>query len=174
MELGFAVWITGIPASGKSTLAVALLKELETRGVRAARLESDAMRTVLTPKPAYTEDERGCFYGILTWMAGLLTDHGVPVVLDATANRREYREAARGRLARFLEVYVETPLTVCRERDPKGIYRIGGSVPGLQDAYEVPERADVTVRGDRESPEEAARRVIDALQARGWLGPDRR
>lgn len=167
--MSFAIWITGLPACGKSTLASALLDQLAARGVRAARLESDALRTVLTPRPAYTEEEREFFYGVLTWMAGLLTDHGVPVVLDATANRRAYRAAARRRLARFLEVWVDTPLETCRARDPKGIYRTGGAVPGQGAPYEPPESAEVVVRGGVEAPADAAARVVAALVERGWL-----
>jgi len=131
----FAVWITGLPASGKSTLARALAEELAGRGTRVCILESDALRKILTPAPTYEEEERDTFYGAVAHFAGILAAHGVPVVIDATGNRRAYRDRARGRIPNFLEVYVECPLPVCLSRDPKGIYRRGiegtaSDVPG--------------------------------------------
>lgn len=174
IEPGFAVWITGLPASGKSTLAAALARELSARDVNVAVLESDALRRVFTPAPRYDEAERAAFYAAVAHVGRLLTDHGVSVLFDATANRREYRQRARDGIARFLEVYVECPLEVCVARDPKGIYRRGiegaaSGVPGLQSEYEPPLRPDAVVRGDREDPQAAARRVVAVLVSRGYL-----
>lgn len=168
----FAVWITGLPASGKSTLARALAKELGRRGTRVCILESDALRKVLTPAPKYDEAERDLFYGAIVHFAGILTDHGVPVIIDATGNRRAYRNRARTRIPNLLEVYVECPLSVCLSRDPKGIYRRGiegtaPGVPGLSAEYEPPLRPDLVVRGDREDPGDAALSVVEVLAARG-------
>lgn len=170
----FAVWITGLPASGKSTLARALAEELEKRGTRACILESDALRKILTPVPAYDESERETFYGAVAHFAAMLVDHGVPVLIDATGNRRAYRDRARERIPNFLEVYVECPLSVCVSRDPKGIYRRGiegtaPDVPGLTAEYEPPLLPDLTIPGEREDPAEAAREIAETLAARGWL-----
>ena len=174
MEAGFAVWITGLPASGKSTVAAALKKELASREVNVALLESDALRKVLTPQPRYDEEERDVFYGALAHIGQLLTEHGVSVIFDATANRRAYRNRARLAIARFLEVFVDCPLDVCISRDPKGIYRRGrdGSapgVPGLTAVYEPPPSPDVAVRGDAEDPGRAARRIVDKLIETGFM-----
>jgi len=174
MEAGFAVWITGLPASGKSTVAAALIKELAFRGVNVAVLESDALRKVLTPKPRYDEEERNVFYGALAHVGQLLTEHGVSVIFDATANRRAYRDRARHAIARFLEVFVDCPLDVCISRDPKGIYRRGREgnapgVPGMNAIYEPPDSPDVTVRGDAEDPARAARRIVDKLIETGYV-----
>lgn len=174
IEPGFAVWITGLPASGKSTLAAALARELSSRGVNVVVLESDALRRIFTPFPRYDEAERAVFYGAVAHMGRVLAEHGVSVIFDATANRRAHRNRAREGIARFLEVYVETPLEVCVSRDPKGIYRRGiegeaSGVPGLQAEYEPPLRPDVVVRGDREEPGGAARRIAAVLAARGYL-----
>ncbi len=174
-EEAFAVWITGLPASGKSTLAAALARALRELGIDAAVLSSDALRKVFTPNPRYDDEERNVFYASLVHVGRLLTRHGVPVVFDATANRRAYRDEARAAIPKFVEVYVACPLAVCVSRDPKGIYRKGsrgeaGNVPGLQADYEPPLRPEVEVRGDREPPEEAARRVVAALRDRGYLG----
>jgi len=170
----FAIWLTGLPASGKSTVAAELKKQLGWRGVDAAVLESDALRQVLTPQPRYDEAEREIFYRQMVFIGALLSRHGVPVIFDATANRRAYRDAARREIPNFLEVYVECPLELCMARDPKRIYRQGregsaATVPGLQAVYEPPEAPDVRVRGDREAPEEATRRILEKLLEKGFL-----
>jgi len=174
VETGFAVWITGLPASGKSTVTGALQKELALRGLKVAVLESDALRKVFTPRPRYDEEERNVFYGALAHVGQLLTEHGVSVIFDATANRRAYRDRARHAIARFLEVFVDCPLDVCMSRDPKGIYRRGregsaAGVPGMDAVYEPPDAPDVTVRGDVEDPASAARRIVDKLIETGYV-----
>ncbi len=170
----FAIWITGLPASGKSTLTAAVKAQLAGRGVDVAVLESDTLRQVLTPHPHYDEQERETFYRQMVFIGALLTKHGVPVIFDATANRREYRDKARRQIPRFLEVYVDAPLETCMARDPKGIYRAGGkgmssTVPGLQSPYEPPEKPDVVLHGDHEAPEDAAKRVVAYLVETGYL-----
>lgn len=174
MEAGFAVWITGLPASGKSTVATALRKELASLGVNVAVLESDALRKVFTPHPRYDDEERDVFYGALAHVGRLLTEHGVSVIFDATANRRAYRDRARREIARFLEVFIDCPLAVCIARDPKGIYRRGreGSatgVPGIQVDYEPPPSPDVVVRGEAEAPASAAHRIVGKLIEKGYV-----
>lgn len=174
IDPGFAVWITGLPASGKSALARSLVRALAFRGVDAAVLESDLLRRIFTPRPRYDEDEREVFYGAIAHVGRLLADHGVPVIFDATANRRLYRDRARREIARFLEVYVDTPLSVCISRDPKGIYRkaqagAAASVPGLQAVYEAPLHPEVVMKGDQETPDRGAERVIAKLTELGFL-----
>ena len=171
MTPAFAVWITGLPASGKSTVTQALRRRLSALGVEAAVLESDALRQLLTPHPTYSDEERDSFYRSMTYIGALLVEHGVPVIFDATANRRVYRARARSAIARFVEVYVECPLATCIARDPKAIYRQArageaSSVPGLQVAYEPPEHPDVVVAGNAD-PDDAAGIILKALQARG-------
>jgi adenylylsulfate kinase len=171
---GFAVWITGLPASGKSTVAASLKAQLATRGVDVAVLESDALRPVFTPHPRYDEEERDTFYRQMIFLGALLTRHGVPVIIDATANRRRYRDQARQEIPKFLEVYVDCPLETCIARDPKGIYRAAregasSTVPGLQAAYEPPQNPEVVVRGDRDDPEVAAKRITAKLVEKNYL-----
>ena len=170
----FAIWITGLPASGKSTITRTLVEKLKERGVQVAVLESDVLRHVLADEPRYEEDNRDPFYRAMVWIGTLLVEHGVSVVFDATANLGRYRERARTEIPRYLEVYVDTSLTICIDRDPKGIYQNamegeGDSVPGLGAAYEPPENPDVIVAGDTETPEQSAGRILDALRARGYL-----
>jgi adenylylsulfate kinase len=170
----FAVWITGLPASGKSTVSAAVAQELTRLRVLFAVLESDTLRKLLPIASTYDERDREYFYGSLAFIGQILTEHGISVIFDATANRRSYRDCARQRIPHFAEVFVDCPLDVCIRRDPKGIYRMAGEgrashVPGVQTPYEPPERPDVVVRGDQENPEDAAHRIVDLLATNGWL-----
>lgn len=167
--MSFAVWLTGLSGSGKSAVAKQLLAKLHGRGVDTAVLESDVMRTQLTPFPRYDEEERDFFYRVLgDFAARLVAD--VPVIVDATANRRAYRDRAREGIGRFAEVFVSTPLEVCAQRDTKGLYK--GSVkslPGVQAPYEIPLAPDLVIPGDRGTPEQGAAQVMALLERRGWL-----
>jgi len=172
----FAVWVTGLPASGKSVLTAALVKRFNERGLQSVVLESDALRKLFSTETHYDDQDRDYFYGSIAFIGKVLTDHGLSVIFDATANKRAYRDRARREIHQFLEVYVDTPLEVSMQRDPKGIYRkaLSGEathVPGIQAEYEPPLKPDVVVHGDRENPDDASRRIVDALDARGWLSP---
>jgi adenylylsulfate kinase len=170
----FAVWLTGLPASGKSTVARALAAELAAKGDRAAVLESDTVRREITPNACYGEADRDAFYATLAYLARVLVLHGVPVIVDATANLRAYRDRAREAIPRFLEVHVRCTLAVCQVRDPKGIYRRAAegtarNVPGVSAPYEPPLSPEVVVDGERDDPEAAARRIVSALEKNGYL-----
>jgi len=149
---GFALWITGIPSSGKSTITKLLVRKLDELGIRTVALESDVMRTILTPDAAYTPEERDAFYRSLTLIGELLCGNGVNVIFDATANKRAYRDFARSLIPRFAEVHVRCPLDVCMKRDPKGIYgrALSGrasTVPGAQAEYEPPLNPEMAFDG---------------------------
>ncbi len=174
MRTAFGVWITGLPSAGKSTLAIALHRALAACTVPCEVLSSDEVRRVLTPEPSYSEEERDRFYAALAWIGELLVRHGVPVIFDATGGRRAYRDRARREIRRFLEVYVDTPLEVCRERDPKGLWRSAdagraSTLPGWGAPYEPPERPDFVVRGHVDDADAAALRILGLLTERGWL-----
>jgi len=170
----FGVWITGLPASGKSTVTAELVQRIRAMGVQVTVLESDPLRTIFTPNPQYDDRDREYFYGSLAFVGRVLIEHGISVIFDATANRRSYRDRARGLIPRFIEVFVDCPLDICSSRDPKGIYRKARegkstNVPGLQASYEPPENPDVVIHGERDNPPEAALRIIEVLFARGYL-----
>ena len=173
--MSFAVWLTGLSGSGKSAVARELLGLLHARGVDAAVLESDVLRTQLTPFARYDERERDFFYSALVQFGAQLVAQDRAVVFDATANRRAYRDAARAKIARFAEVYVDTPLAVCAARDPKGLYRgaregRSTTLPGAQSPYEPPLVPELVLHGERGTPVEAAGAVVRWLEERGWLG----
>ncbi len=146
--MSWAIWITGLPGSGKTTLARGVASALEARGIVARLLELDEIRRVLTPEPTYTDAERETVYRALAYMAKLLVDAGVPVIIDATAHRRAWRELARELIPLFAEVQLRCPFEICVEREgmprhgraPRGIYararQAGATVPGVDVPYE--------------------------------------
>ncbi|HEX5549254.1 MAG TPA: adenylyl-sulfate kinase [Nitrospira sp.] len=167
----FAVWLTGLPASGKSTIARELRPRLEALGLTVEVLESDAVRRILTPAATYSRDERDLFYRALAFIGERLVAYGVTVLFDATANRRAYRDVARSMIPRFAEVAVECPLAVCMQRDRKGTYRKGergetGSVPGLQEPYESPLVPELKIDTVTRTTEESVGLIVDMVKLR--------
>ncbi len=167
--MSFAVWLTGLSASGKSAIANELARVLHERSIDVSVLESDAMRKQITPYARYDEADRDFFYAALVELGAFLAGAGRAVIFDATANRRRYRDAARGRIPSFCEVYVNTPLEVCKERDPKRLYRTGGNSPGVNAPYEAPLAPEIVVHGERSTPQQSAARVVAWLETRGWV-----
>jgi adenylylsulfate kinase len=173
--MAWAVWFTGLPGSGKTTIARVTEKALAERGIRARVLELDEIRWVLTPEPKYTEEERAIVYAGLAYMAKLLTDEGVNVIIDATGNLHRYRDKAYVLIGNFGEVYIRCPpeIAMAREADrkarfaPEGIYRKGktgksATVPGLNLPYEPPLKPLVTI--DCETPPgEAGNEAAEAI-----------
>ncbi|HEU4532908.1 MAG TPA: adenylyl-sulfate kinase, partial [Polyangiaceae bacterium] len=121
-ERGVVVWVTGLPASGKSTFGRALVEALKAEGRAACLLDGDEVRAALEPKPGYDDAGRDAFYGTLASLASLLSHQGLAVVVAATAHRRAYRERCREIAPAFVEVFVDVPLGECRRRDDKGLY----------------------------------------------------
>lgn len=160
-----AIWITGLPASGKSTIARALKPQLEASGLTVEVLESDEVRRVLTPDATYSQAERALFYRALALMGAKLVAHGVTVIFDATATKRVYRDFARNLIPRFIEVAVECPLEICMQRDYKGTYQRGqrgefSTVPGLQEPYEAPLHPALTVDTTKMLVNEAVQNIV--------------
>lgn len=174
---GWCVWITGLPGSGKSVIAQALLRQLEQQDISAQLVSIDMLRKVVTPKPTYSEKERDMVYASIVFVSKLLTQNGVNVIIDATANRQRYRDYARKQIPRFLEAYVRCPLEICIEREtkrgktfmaPRDIYKkafTGKSttVPGIGAPYEQPQNPEVTVDSDKQSPEECAEKIYKTI-----------
>ncbi len=167
------VWLTGIPASGKSTIAKKLYKKLVDVGIKVEILESDELRKILTPKPLYTEEERDWFYGkVIIWLAKLLYRNGIFVIIDATGHKRVYREEARREFKeKFIEVYVKCSLETAMKRDPKGLYRAAlegkiKTLPGLQVPYEEPTNPDVIVDTDIEDVDTCVRKILEHICGR--------
>jgi adenylylsulfate kinase len=136
----FAMWITGLPASGKSTIVSALKPLLEGLGLTVEVLESDEVRRVITPTPTYSEAERDLFYRALAFTGQKLVEHGVTVVFDATASKKgTYRKGQRGESL---------------------------TVPGLQSPYEAPINPDLRIDSTTTSSGDAARQICDLVKAK--------
>lgn len=161
---GAVVWFTGLPSSGKTTLAHAVAGELRLRDIRAVVLDSDELRALL-PHLGYDEASRNQFYGLLARLAALIARQGHVVLVPATAHRRAWRDAARGLAPAFLEIFVDTPKDECRRRDTKGLFadRVA-EAPGVTIPYERPTGADFHIRmGDTDAAAEIAERLDEMV-----------
>ncbi|NPV61276.1 MAG: adenylyl-sulfate kinase [Methanotrichaceae archaeon] len=154
--MAWVVWFTGLPGCGKTTIAKLVREKLLLQGINAKILQLDEIRRVVTPDPKYTDEERDLVYASLAYMAKILSEEGINVIVDATANRRRYRDLARSLVPRFAEVYIKAPLEVCMTREaerraqfsPKGIYKKavhGAAVPGVGVSYEEPAAPEIEV-----------------------------
>lgn len=173
--MAFAVWFTGLPGSGKTVIASRTAAILINEGIDIKILQLDEIRKVLTPNPKYTDDERDIVYASLAYMAKLLNECDVNVFIDATANKRKYRDAARRLIPLFGEVFIRCPLEVCMEREahrraafsPKGIYEksanAGANVPGVNVAYEEPVDPIIVIDSDKTKPDTSANLAADAI-----------
>jgi len=170
--MSWAIWITGPPASGKSAIACAVEAELHARGQPVKRLELDEVRESITPVPRYSDAERDVVYRALGYMAALLVEAGRPVLIDATAHRRIWRDLVRAAVPRFAEAQLVCPLEICRERErtrapghaPRNIYRKGGlpgaTVPGVDVPYEVALAPELLIDTSEQSLGEAVEQVV--------------
>ena len=145
---GVVVWFTGLPASGKTTLAEAVQQELRDASIPVCLLDSDEIRKALVPSPGYSQAERDAFYATLARLAALFSEQGLIVLVAATAHRAAHREQARQLATYFIEVFVKTPLDECERRDPKGLYARARSgelphLPGARTQYEAPASPDL-------------------------------
>jgi len=161
---GVVAWFTGLPSSGKSTLAHTVAGELRLRDIHAVVLDSDEIRAIL-PQLGYDEAGRAQLYGALARFAALIARQGHVVLVPATAHRRAFRDAARALAPAFVEVYVDTPLEECRRRDTKGLFADHvAEAPGVGIPYEKPTAADFHVRlGDTDAAAEIAERLDEMV-----------
>jgi adenylylsulfate kinase len=149
------IWITGRPASGKTTLAERLVVALEARGRRATLIDSDEIRAVITPHPTYSQEERSIVYRAIAYVARRACEWDVVPVVAATAHDPALRAAARAIVPDMLLVHARCPLAVCEARDPKGLYRRAranpvGAMPGIHVPWIEPDDADIVIDTDHE------------------------
>ncbi len=173
--MAWALWFTGLPGSGKTVLAERTARILEKNGISVKILQLDKIRKVLTPEPSYSDEERRIVYASLAYMAKLLTEFGINVIIDATANRRAYRDLARELIPEFGEVYIRCPLEVCIAREktrvakyaPKDIYKKSAvktaTVPGVNVPYEEPLNPEIVIDSDKMNIEEGAESIANAI-----------
>ena len=176
-QRGTVVWLTGLSGSGKSTLAHALEERLHRMGRTVYVLDGDNVRHGLCSDLGFGAADRHENIRRIGHVAALFADAGVLVVTAFLSPFRADREAARGTVgADFFEVFVDAPLAVCEQRDPKGLYRQArqgriAEFTGISSPYEPPERPDLHLRTDRDGKDELVTALCDFLAARGRLAP---
>jgi adenylylsulfate kinase len=173
-QLGFTAWFTGLPCSGKTTVADAVAYVLRERGYRVERLDGDIVRKDLTSDLGFSKEDRDENIKRVTFVAKLLSRNGVAVLATFVSPYRERRRKTRDEIDNFVEVFVSCPVDVCIERDVKGMYKkaLAGEITGftgIDDPYEVPENPEVILHTDRETLEESVQNVLGSLQKLGYV-----
>jgi adenylylsulfate kinase len=177
LEKGFVVWFTGLPASGKTTLANALAARLRREGYRVEVLDGDWVRQTINLGSGFTREERERHLLRVAWVARLLARNGVIALCSFVSPYRDVRRKIREIVEEetpFFEVYVKCSLEECIRRDPKNLYKkaLAGEIPyftGVSDPYEEPENPDLAVDTEKTAPEEGAEHVLQLLLSRGVL-----
>ena len=157
-QTGFTIWFTGLSGAGKSTLSEAIEARLKARGRSVEILDGDIVRTHLSKGLGFSREDRDTNIKRIAFVCGLLTRNGVICISAAIAPYREARQWARQEIGNFVEVYVNCPLDVCRQRDVKGLYKLvdEGKITGftgVDDPYEAPEHPELIVQTSTESIE---------------------
>jgi len=174
MMPGFTIWLTGLPSSGKSTLAALVAAALGARGFPAAILDGDEVRTWLTAGLGFARVDRDENIRRIAHLAAFQNRIGAVAITAAISPYRAARDEARRVIGRFVEVHVDCPLEVCEERDVKGLYRKArrGEVQaftGVSDPYEAPVSPEVVVRTASEDRERCAARIVERAEDLGYL-----
>lgn len=175
------LWLTGLPSSGKTTLASAVAGELDQRGAGPVELlDGDVVRTHFSKGLGFSKEGRDTNIRRIGWVCRLLTKHGVPNIAAAISPYRDVRDEVRimveevGGKGSFVEIYVQCPVEICEKRDVKGLYAKArkGEIAvftGVSDPYEPPLAPEVTVQTDRESPDQSSGRILSFLERAGHL-----
>ena len=172
MIQGCTVWFTGLPCSGKSTLARMAVEKLAGLGLSVEMLDGDELRKHFSAGMGFTKEERWSHLRRVSYLCHLLTKHGVIVIASFVAPYRENREYARGLIGdRFLEVFTDASVEVCIKRDVKGMYKkaLAGEIPrftGVSDPYERPEHPELLLKTDMEPPEDSLNKLMELLRNR--------
>ncbi|MBM4134854.1 MAG: adenylyl-sulfate kinase [Nitrospira sp.] len=175
-ERGFCVWLTGLSAAGKSTIAQSLAKLLLDRGRQVTILDGDVVRRHLSKGLGFSREDRNTNVRRIGFVASEIVRHNGVVICAAISPYREARNDCRNMIGpdRFVLAFVDTPIAVCEQRDPKGLYvraRRGEitSFTGIDDPYEPPDDAEIVLTTTDYSPEENARKVTEYLLAQELL-----
>ncbi|MFL7813713.1 MAG: bifunctional sulfate adenylyltransferase/adenylylsulfate kinase [Anaerolineales bacterium] len=176
---GMCIWFTGLSGSGKSTIANALTPMLLERGREATTLDGDVVRTHLSKGLGFSKEDRDTNILRIGFVAGEITRHTGTVICAAISPYRKTRNEARKMVGsdQFIEVFVDTPLEVCEDRDIKGLYAKARSgeikgFTGIDDPYEAPVSPEIVITTVNKTPQQCAREIVDYLENRGFLKPD--
>ena len=158
------IWLTGLPCSGKTTIANALADELRKAHYKVERLDGDAVRSIL-PSTGFSAADRNDHIRRMGFLASLLERNGVTVVASFVSPYRESRDFVRTRCKNFVEVYISTPLQECEKRDVKGLYakaRQGliRGFTGVDDPYEPPLHAELVIDTSGQAVAESVNKIM--------------
>jgi sulfate adenylyltransferase len=173
---GFCIWFTGLSGSGKSTTAEILTAILQERGRQVTLLDGDVVRTHLSKGLGFTREDRDTNILRIGFVAGEIARHGGCVICAAISPYRSSRNEARKMVGdeHFIEIFVDTPIEVCEQRDVKGLYararrgQITGFT-GVDDPYETPVDPEITLSTVAITPDENACRIVEYLESKGFL-----
>jgi len=173
-EKGFVVWFTGLPSAGKTTLARMVERELLERGLKVEVLDGDDVRKNLSKGLGYSKEDRDTNIRRVGYVCKLLSRNGVAAIASCISPYKEVREEVREEIGNFVEVYVKCPLEVLIGRDVKGLYKkaLRGEIKGftgIDDPYEEPDRPEVIVETDKETPEQGCNKIIKTLELLGYI-----
>jgi len=174
---GFCLWFTGLSGAGKSTIAEIVISQLRERGRRVELLDGDEVRENLSKGLWFSKEDRDTNIRRIGYVAGLLARNGVVAITAAISPYRAVRDEIREMIGEgFIEVYVDTPLSVCEERDVKGLYKKArsGEIPqftGVSDPYEPPVNPEVDLVTHDRDPEKSAAELMNYLEERGLVRP---
>ena len=175
---GYTLWFTGLSGSGKTTIAGIVGPELERRGALVEYLDGDVVRTHLSKGLGFSKEDRDTNIGRIGWVASRFTRAGVVTLVSAISPYIETRAAARVMVEEFgpfIEVFVDTSVEECANRDVKGLYAkaFSGEIKeftGVSDPYEAPPSPDVHLATETLTAAESAALVVGELEARGLIG----
>jgi len=173
-QRGFTAWFTGLPCSGKTTIADGVAEVLRGRGLKVERLDGDIVRKGLTSDLGFSKEDRDENIKRVTYVAKLLTRNDVAVLATFVSPYRERRAKTREEIGDFVEIYTRCPVEICIERDDKGMYKkaIAGEIKdftGIDDPYEEPEGPELILDTDMMSVEECVQKVLDKLEEWGYI-----
>ena len=173
---GFTLWFTGLPCSVKSTVAERAEEALLERGINVELLDGDVVRTNLSKGLGFNKEDRDTNIRRIGFVCHLLTRNGVVAIGAAISPYRAIRDENRKLIGRFVEVYVECPLEVCKQRDVKGMYAKAerGEIKeftGVSDPYEEPLDPEVIINTDKETVEESVAKILRTLELMGYIPP---
>ena len=174
MDYGFTIWLTGLPASGKTTIAGALAAWFREQGTLVETLDGDEIRLGLSADLGFSAEDRQNHNRRVIFVSKLLMRNGIVAIVPLISPYRQTREFARGELGRFVEVHVKCSLDECIRRDPKGLYAraLRGEIKnftGIDDPYEEPTNPEVVVETDVLSLDECVYQILQAASDGAYI-----
>jgi len=171
---GVTVWFTGLPCSGKTTIADKVALNLKNRGLKVERLDGDIVRKGLTSDLGFSKEDRNKNIERVTFVAKLLTRNDVIVLATFISPYIQRRQQTREEIGEFVEVYVKASVEECIKRDVKGMYKkaMDGKIKnftGVDDPYEEPVNPEIVLDTEVETVQESVEKVLNYLEKKGYL-----